>query len=95
MLDQPSFWFVIALAALAMARAVAKPQGVCRRCLVWSAGIVGAALLAVMVAGIFSDPAAGLGLFLILVAITAATVTVAGLACIAATGRRIWDALRR
>ena len=89
--------FILALLAGALwlaVRAFERPQGVYVKSLVWAAlFIVGGFGLLVLLSPLLGS-GAGMGVAFIYVAYVALVVAFAALACIAATARRVWDAMR-
>ena len=75
-------------------RAFARSQGVYFKSFVGAALAILGGLGLIVLLSPFLGSGAGLGVFLIYLAFVALAVAVAALACVAATARRAWDALR-
>jgi hypothetical protein len=85
---------VLAASAWLAVRAFARPRGVYLRSLIAAALAIAGGLAFLAVVSPFLGSGAGLGVFFIFVACIALVVAIAALACLAATARHVWDALR-
>ena len=94
MLEIVTIMAVLAGSAWLAVRAFARPRGVYLRSVIAAALALIGGLAVLLAVSPFLGSGAGMGAFFILVAYAALVVAIAALACLAATARHVWDALR-